>query len=246
MRINARSYLRRQGTFASFVGVSTAETARRLTRFAESDKLLSQCEVIRMEKRRFAGRNFLTWGAILLFVWTGYEFYVRAEMMRWALSGVWRLCLGEGVPFTRALSYFDANMFYLTGFLLVCALYALFALCLRNRPGAGYALIPVGLILSGYAVFGLSVINLGIGNWIQALKFIPLLLIEGGCVVNLVQKSYLTSVARKALGAPRNEVWQDLYLDGEGDKKGASAKELSRRVREMRMDRKCAKEPLIK
>lgn len=177
-----------------------------------------------MEKRRYSGRYLMLLGAVALAVWAGYEFVVRMETIWWALKGVWQLCVGEGIPFTRALGYFDRSMFELTGFLLGCTLFALLAICLRNRPRAGYFLIllDAALILVGGPV--LNLFGLSILFWMQSLKLLPLLLVLAGCVVNLCQ--FYARRRRRA----RKRRWQD----DEAYEGRPSNRDMARQVRRRR------------
>ena len=177
-----------------------------------------------MDKRRYSGRYLMLLGAIALVAWAGYEFVVRMETIWWALKGVWGLCVGEGIPFARAIGYFDGSMFELTGFLLCCTLFALMAIGLRNRPKAGYwlILIDVALIVVGGPVlhlFGLSILS-----WMQSLKLLPLIGIAVGCVINLCQY-YANRRRRRA-----RRRWQD----GEGYDGRPRNRDMAREVRSRR------------
>ena len=118
-------------------------------------------------------------GALVLLLWAGYEFYVRMEMLVWFLKGMIRSVVEENRNFFHEIRYYDPKMFWLTGFLLACALFALLAILLRNRPKAGYVLIALdlALIYAGGAKLGLF--GLGSADWLQTLKLLPLLLILG-------------------------------------------------------------------
>ena len=163
--------------------------------------------VTHMEKRRFAGRHLMLWGALGLLAWTGYEFAVRVETVWWALKGLFNLCVHEGVPFGRALTYFDPSMYRIIGFLLACVVFAVVVLGLRNRPVAGYFLLLANVAVGAYAAFVLGYVQFSLMNWLQSLKLIPLLLIAAGIIVNLVQH-----YARKRSGRPK------FRPRGEGDR----------------------------
>ena len=137
-----------------------------------------------MMKRRYAGRHLFTLGAILLLTWAGYELYARLDTIWWALSGLWRMCSNENIPFRRALSYFDPSMFRLVLFLFCCVVYALFCIALRNRPRGAYLILLLGVAL---AWFGLDYLGLLGSGRLELLKLIPLLMIAAGCLINLIQ-----------------------------------------------------------
>ncbi|MDI9504583.1 MAG: hypothetical protein GX246_03855 [Clostridiales bacterium] len=142
-----------------------------------------------MGRRKYSGRFFMLAGALVLLLWAGYEFYVRMEMLVWFLKGMIRSVVEENRNFFHEIRYYDPKMFWLTGFLLACALFALLAILLRNRPKAGYVLIALdlALIYAGGAKLGLF--GLGSADWLQTLKLLPLLLILAGNVVNLISYS---------------------------------------------------------
>ena len=137
-----------------------------------------------MNKRKYSGRYFVTLGAIALVIWAGYECWVRLETLSWAFSGIKRLCTAENIPFMRALGYFDKGLLYLTAYLLLCALFSLIALILRNKPRAGYVLLTLDLLIL-IAGFSLGLFGLSIFSWMQSLKILPLLLMGAGWIINL-------------------------------------------------------------
>lgn len=138
-----------------------------------------------MEKRKYSGRYFMLLGAVALAVWAGYEFMVRAEMLVWFLRGMLRSVVEEHRNFFNEMRYYDPKMFWLTGFLLACFIFALLAICLRNRPNAGYFLIILDLALICAGGPGLHLFDLRSSSPMQWLKLVPLLLIIAGCILNL-------------------------------------------------------------
>lgn len=140
-----------------------------------------------MKKAKYAGRRLVFWGAFLLLCLAGWEFYSRGDTVRWALEGLYNLCLNEGIPFLRALSYFDAGMFELIFFLLGCGLFSLFCMALRNRPRAGIILISLATALGVLGGVRFGWFTAGALDLLQSLKLIPMAMIALGCAANLVQ-----------------------------------------------------------
>ena len=135
-------------------------------------------------KKLFSGRHPLTIGSILLLIWSLLEVYFRLDTIWWALSGLMNLCVNEGIPFNRAVGYFDPSMFYLVIFTIVCLIFAILCLVFRNRPKAGYFMMLSATAIGGVGLFRLDLLGtLPVGY----LKIIPFALIIIGSVMNIIQ-----------------------------------------------------------
>lgn len=136
-----------------------------------------------MKKKHYAGRKLVFWGAVCLFLLSGYELYIRFDTVSWAIRGLINLCVHESIPFYRAISYFDGDMFVLLGELLAFMLLGIVAFSLRNRPRSGYFLILMSLLLAAYSSTNFVLPGL---NWTMWLKYIPALLICTGSIINII------------------------------------------------------------
>ncbi|MDL2205838.1 hypothetical protein LJC33_02865 [Eubacteriales bacterium OttesenSCG-928-N13] len=141
----------------------------------------------REKARRFSGRWLLFWGAIILLALSVRDLYVRIDTVSWAMKGLYNLCIHEGIPFARALTYFDNSMLMLISYLMLCTLLGLISLFARNRPGAGYLLIPMCLALGAWGVWGLHLVPNLLGLSMDGLQLLPMAIIVLGCTINIVQ-----------------------------------------------------------
>lgn len=151
-----------------------------------------------MSKQRYRGRKWILWGSLLLIIASGFDFYTRFETLWWAIQGVYNLSVHEGIPFARALSYFDPSMAQRLALLLTSALLGLVALALRNRPLAGYGLIPVTAGLGWYAFMQEGFFPITLPGWAHALQWIPMAAIAAGCIVNLAQYYLMRRKAKES------------------------------------------------
>lgn len=140
-----------------------------------------------MVKRRYAGRRLVFWGSLGLILASGFDFCIRFDMLWWTLSGLYNLCTAEGIPFFRALSYFDADMLRRLSLLFNTAGLGVFSLLLRNRPRAGFALIPLAIALGVYSFFQTGFILPAIPGVAHLLQWVPMAVIVVGCSINLGQ-----------------------------------------------------------
>lgn len=151
-----------------------------------------------MQRQRYGGRTLILWGSLLLIFVSGYDFYTRFDTLWWALEGLYNLCVHEGIPFARALSYFDPSMAQRLALLLSAVLLGLFAFALRNRPRSGFVLIPASVGLGIYAFFQRGFLPIDLPGWAHALQWIPMAAIAAGFLVNLSQFYFRRRRAKKA------------------------------------------------
>lgn len=133
---------------------------------------------------REVGRRMLFWGALLLIVWAGYELSVRWDTITKANVTVSMMANDLRASWWDVLfKYKYIEVLKVPALLAACVLLGLFALLLRNRPLAGFVLIPACLLLAWLSVDAKAFFNRSL--W-QMLKLLPLLLITLGSVINLV------------------------------------------------------------
>lgn len=152
-----------------------------------------------MQKRRYAGRRFIFWGALALLCWSGYELFTRIDAMRGPLTMFWNMAVGEGIPLARALEYVDWNVLRIPAFLAGCALLGLLSLCLRNRPLAAPVLIP---LCAAVALYDLDLSALTMPNPWQLIKLVPPALMTLGFLLNLTSAFARRARARRKHAAP--------------------------------------------
>ncbi|MEA5068101.1 MAG: hypothetical protein VB067_03875, partial [Christensenellaceae bacterium] len=183
-----------------------------------------------MEKRRTAGRRLLFWGAVTLMALSGYEFWIRLDVIWWAIEGLWRLSRETALPFARALSFYDPSMFYLVGFLGTVMLYALAAILLRNRALASYPLLLGAAAIGLTGGFRFGMFNFSLLNWVAGAKLVPLTAIAAGCACNIAQYHVGRSRGRKG--------WNDVYEQTGATGGGPRGDDVRARVRDRRRSKR--------
>ncbi len=145
------------------------------------------------------GRQMVFWGAILLLGWAVYELAIRFEEMVTWLSPVYSLVIDDKISW---LDYFGrVNWMRLQThlFLLICALFALYALLARKNLIACLIAIPIAIILG---IFSLGSTPLMSANLWQKLKMIPLVLIAVGSLLRLISNRQKKKAQATQAGEP--------------------------------------------
>lgn len=151
-----------------------------------------------MSKLREAGKKMLFWGALLLFIWAGYELSIRYDTLSKSTNTVYLMAKDLNASLIDVLfkyQYFDALK--LPIFLFLYAVFALFVFIFRGNPFIGYVSIPVSLLLI-WTSFDARVF-FSRSLW-EMLKLLPLLLIIIGSLVNLIFYYYIRK-RRKEMAA---------------------------------------------
>ena len=142
-----------------------------------------------------AGRHWLTLGALALLGLSGYELWIRLEDF-WAWTrGIRHLSAVRGTPFVQDLAIvFEAPEMRKLGFKLlflsIAIVFALICVLWRRRATGAWLIIVMDLVVMGAGVW-LGLYSYHPGDWAQALKLIPLLLILVGGVVNIIHDGQL-------------------------------------------------------
>lgn len=140
------------------------------------------------------GRRMVFWGALLLIGWAVYELAIRFEEMVTWLSPVYSLVADGKITLWDYFSRVDWSRLRTHIFLLVCAVFALYALLARKGVIAGLITVPLAVLL---AIFSLGSTPLMNTNFWQKLKLIPLLLIACGNSLR-----FIASLQRKKAKTP--------------------------------------------
>ncbi len=137
----------------------------------------------------------LFWGALLLFVWAGYELSVRYDTLSKSTYTVFLMSRDLNASlFDVLFKYHYYEALKLPLFLLVYVIFALFVFFFRGRPRIGYASIPISLLLI-WSSFDARVF-FSRSLW-EMLKLLPLLLIISGSLINLIFYYYVRKRRRE-------------------------------------------------
>lgn len=117
------------------------------------------------------------WGALALVAWSFYELAIRFEEMVTWLSPVFSLVSDGKITFWDYLSRLEWARLRTHVFLVICALFGVFALLTRRRPIAGLISIPICILL---ILFSLGSTPLMAASIWQKFKLIPAALILFG------------------------------------------------------------------
>lgn len=106
-----------------------------------------------MEKRRFLGKSMLMLVSLALMIVSLWEVCVRLDAMYAPVKMFFSMALGEDIPFSDAMSYFDYSIFEAPLWLTGCMLIGLLSIALSARPKGCLFILPVSL---GMALYGLT------------------------------------------------------------------------------------------
>ncbi len=129
------------------------------------------------------GRQMVFWGAILLFGWAIYELSIRFDEMLIWLSPVYSLVRDGKITWLDYLQRINWARLQTHLFLLVCALFALYALIARKNLIACVIALPIAVLLAIFSLGSTPLLSFSI--W-QKLKLIPLVLIALGSLLRLI------------------------------------------------------------
>lgn len=129
------------------------------------------------------GRQMVFWGAILLFGWAIYELSIRFDEMLIWLSPVYSLVRDGKITWLDYLQRINWARLQTHLFLLVCALFALYALIARKNLIACVIALPIAVLLAIFSLGSTPLLSFSI--W-QKLKLIPLVLIAFGSLLRLI------------------------------------------------------------
>ena len=133
-----------------------------------------------MDTIRTTGRRMAFWGALLLLAWAVYELAIRLEEMVTWLSPVYSLVQQGKITFLDYLRELNWLRLQTHLFLVLCAIFAIFALLARKGIITAILAIPMAILL---IIFSLGSTNLMSLNLWQKLKLIPLVLIGAGSML---------------------------------------------------------------
>lgn len=150
-----------------------------------------------MQKVGETGKSLLTWGALALIVWAGWELAIRVDAMAGPLTMFYDMAVGEKIGFFTALKYVKWEILAVPGYLLGCVILGILAIRSGRRYYLSYAVIPLALLAGVYATRVKDI--LGINLW-QKLKLIPLLMIIVGSVLNIALHQYIRKVQKERPG----------------------------------------------
>lgn len=102
--------------------------------------------------RRYIGRHAMTLISLALIVLSAWEASVRMDAMYKPLKMFFGMAVGEGIPLSAAMNYFDWSIFEAPLWLLCCALTGLIILFFCRRKGGALIIIPFGVVLAGYGL----------------------------------------------------------------------------------------------
>ncbi|MDI9520146.1 MAG: hypothetical protein QM308_03195 [Bacillota bacterium] len=130
-----------------------------------------------MNTLSFKGRQMVFWGAVLLFGWAVYELSVRFDEMLIWLAPVNSLVQDGKISWLDYLQRVNWGKLQTHLFLLVCAIFSLYALLVRKNRIMILLNVPIAILL---VVFSLGRTPLLSASIWQKLKLIPLVLIIFG------------------------------------------------------------------
>ena len=136
-----------------------------------------------MNTLRTTGRRMVFWGALLLLAWSAYELFIRFEEMVTWLSPVHSLVADKKITWLDYFQRVNWSRLRTHLFLLVCALFAIYALLSRKNTILGLIAIPIAVLL---AIFSLGRTPLMSANLWQKLKLIPLVLVAVGSLLGFM------------------------------------------------------------
>ena len=105
-----------------------------------------------MKKRKYFGKGALILGCLALFFVSLWEVCIRLEAMYAPIKMFFSMALGENIPLSAAMNYFDFSILEAPVWLLSCMLFSLLALFLSSRPMGIAFIIPLSLFLSLYGL----------------------------------------------------------------------------------------------
>ena len=142
-----------------------------------------------MHTLREAGKKMLLWGALALMIWAGYELSVRWDTLTKTTNTVRLMALDLKASLMAVLFRYDYIEALKTPlFLLGCVIVGLLALLLSARPLSAYLILPLCALLLWQQVEARALFSASV--W-QMLKFLPLLLVTLGSLLNLAFYYYL-------------------------------------------------------
>lgn len=135
-----------------------------------------------MDALSLRGRQMVFWGALLLLGWAVYELSIRFEEMLTWLSPVYSLVRDGKITWMDYLNRVNWSRLRTHLFLIVCIIFALFALLARKSPILAIVHIPIAILLG---IFSLGSTRLMDTNLWQKLKLIPLVLVAVGSALKV-------------------------------------------------------------
>ena len=105
-----------------------------------------------MKQRRYLGKNALILICLALMGISLWEICVRLDAMYAPIKMFFSMALGEGIPLSSAMTYFDWTIFESPLWLSGCVLVSVISLALCSRPKGGFFLLPVTLSMALYGM----------------------------------------------------------------------------------------------
>ena len=148
-----------------------------------------------MSQLREAGKKMVFWGAMLLFLWAGYELSVRWDTLSKSTHTVYLMAKElKASLFDVLFKYHYYEALKLPIFLGFCLLFALLVFVFRSKPLAAYAAIPLSILFIWVSIDARVFFSRSL--W-ELFKLLPLLLIIVGSLINLVFFYYIRERRKK-------------------------------------------------
>ena len=161
-----------------------------------------------MKTLQQTGRRMVFWGALLLLGWAVYELSIRyEEMVTWTMP-VHSLVQDGKITWLDYLGRLPWQRLQTHAFLVICALFSLYALIARRGLIAGIISIPIAILL---IIFSLGSTNLLSANLWQKLKMLPLVLIGAGNLLKVIASAKKPKAEPVLPGQPHQTVPYDPF-----------------------------------
>lgn len=136
-----------------------------------------------MKKQKLLGRKTVLLISLTLFAVSVWETSVRMDAMYRPIKMFFSMAIGEKIPFSAAMKYFDYSIFESPLWLLGCMLVSLSAVALSRRPLGQGLILPAAGALAVYGLMRESSFFMGPWPLVQ-----PALLLALACIsaVNLI------------------------------------------------------------
>lgn len=135
-----------------------------------------------MKKRFLPGRSLCALSALALILITLWELVIRLDAMYKPIKMFFAMAVGEGIPLSAAMEYFDFSIFHQPLYLTFCLLMGAIGLIFCRRPLLCLTAVP-SCILLGIGGFCLDAIPL-IHLW-RVIRLVPLIGLSAGSLLNL-------------------------------------------------------------
>lgn len=136
-----------------------------------------------MKQRKSLGKGALIAASLTLMSISLWEICVRLDAMYAPIKMFFSMALGENIPLSSAMNYFNWSIFETPLWLAGCLLISLLSLALCSRPKGGFFLLPVCLFMALYGLTRKG--TLFVGFW-QLIQPALLLILSALSMLNLI------------------------------------------------------------